>query len=305
MDFLAEEPKVPEGLAGQRMIMLPPNVREQATTNPLIQHVYLTAIGFYPHATYHNTTRQRGSQEYVLLYCVGGEGFITLDRKEFNLTLNHYVILPPCKPYHYRSSQRNPWSIYWVHFTGTGSKILYDRYCGQSHLRARAVPYDEQRLVSFTQAMDTLESSFDEMSLEVANVSLLHFLITLIYQSNAASFLTNGDLIKDSIAFLRANLQSTFSISQLAAQHHLSVSRYSELFKQRTGYSPMKYFNHLKVQKSCQYLYFTNLSIQEISMKVGFDDPYYFSRLFKKQIGLAPSQYRARYKNTGTFLHQK
>ena len=59
-----------------------------------------------------------------------------------------------------------------------------------------------------------------------------------------------------------------------------------------------KYFSNLKIQKSCQYLYFTDLSIKEICREVGFDDPYYFSRMFKKLMGMAPSKYKALYKHT-------
>ena len=95
---------------------------------------------------------------------------------------------------------------------------------------------------------------------------------------------------------MKENLDKCFSINELASNLKYSVSHYSDLFKKKTGVPPMHYFNQLKIQKSCQYLYFTNLTIKEIGFKVGFDDPYYFSRMFKKLMGLSPVNYRNCYK---------
>jgi AraC-like DNA-binding protein len=95
---------------------------------------------------------------------------------------------------------------------------------------------------------------------------------------------------------MKAHLNGILTIEVLANQACYSISRYSELFKQKTGYSPIQFFIRLKIQKSCEYLYFTNLNIKEICKEVGFDDPYYFSRMFKKQIGVSPSEYRKKKK---------
>lgn len=56
--------------------------------------------------------------------------------------------------------------------------------------------------------------------------------------------------------------------------------------------SPMDYFIHLKLQKACLLLYTDDIKVKDIALLVGYDDPYYFSRLFKKYQGLSPDQYR-------------
>ena len=79
----------------------------------------------------------------------------------------------------------------------------------------------------------------------------------------------------------------------MAAQAGLSESQFSHLFKQQTGHAPLTYFIHLKMQHACSLLTLTQLSVKEIAQEVGYTDSYYFSRLFKKIIGVAPSRYRA------------
>ncbi|HHY58568.1 MAG TPA: helix-turn-helix transcriptional regulator, partial [Chloroflexi bacterium] len=63
--------------------------------------------------------------------------------------------------------------------------------------------------------------------------------------------------------------------------------------KQQTGHSPIAYFNQLKMQHACTLLTITGLSVKEVAHALGYADAYYFSRLFKQHIGVAPRQFRS------------
>ena len=129
-----------------------------------------------------------------------------------------------------------------------------------------------------------------------SNIKLLQFLSSFIYHEEMYPSYYTVDQISKSIRFMKENLSCCYTIQELADRLNFSVSHYSELFKKKTGFSPMQYFNQLKIQKSCQYLYFTDMNIKQICVQVGFDDPYYFSRMFKKLMGLSPAKYRNMYK---------
>ena len=289
--------KVKEGFIGQKMVVLPPDIRKEVSENTLISGIYLTAIGFYPHAVYHDRERGNGSQEYILLYCAKGEGFLFLQTKKFKLTPNSFIIIPPNLSHHYRSSESKPWSIYWVHFTGKYANIIYSRYTNNQNLEIKSIPYYKNRLNLFNKIISLLENGFSERNLEVANIHFLHFISSLVYQSEINSSSYTKDAVTKSINYMKKNIEYPLTIKQLANKHNLSVSRYSELFNKKTGYSPIKYFIQLKIQKSCQYLYFTDLNLKEISTKVGFEDPFYFSRTFKKLMGVSPSKYKKTFKS--------
>ena len=68
----------------------------------------------------------------------------------------------------------------------------------------------------------------------------------------------------------------------------------SMLFQKETGVAPISYFIRLKIQKACQYIVLTGLKLNEISTKLGFEEPAYFSRTFTKVMGFSPSEYRKR-----------
>ncbi|GAA4307237.1 AraC family transcriptional regulator [Mucilaginibacter gynuensis] len=285
-----------EGFVGQRMIVLPPNIKRRIIHNPLIRNFYLTAIGHYPKATHHDRERKTGSSQYILIYCVEGGGYIYINGIQHELQPNTYFIIPKNVPHRYNSNENNPWSIYWVHFTGDTAEKIYERFLIDNQPVVHAIPYDENRITLFEQIYSILEHSFNEKEMEIMNFNLLHFITSLIYYKEANPAVYNTDSISNSISFMKKNIHEKFGIEELAKQQSLSVSHYSRSFKQKTGSSPINYFNQLKVQKSCQYLYFTDRSIKEICSELGFDDQFYFSRLFRSVIGMSPAKYKKQHK---------
>jgi AraC-like DNA-binding protein len=81
-------------------------------------------------------------------------------------------------------------------------------------------------------------------------------------------------------------------VEELASRLGYSGSHYSSMFRNKTGSSPLDYFIRLKLHYACQLLSQTDLSIQTISEKIGYEDQFYFSRLFKKIHGKSPRNYR-------------
>jgi len=100
------------------------------------------------------------------------------------------------------------------------------------------------------------------------------------------------DCIDEVIHFMHENIERKLTLADLACQAGLSTSHLSLLFHKKTYYSPLQYLNHLRIQKACQLLDFTDMKINQISPKIGFEDSLYFTRIFKKNMGLSPSEYR-------------
>jgi AraC-like DNA-binding protein len=82
-------------------------------------------------------------------------------------------------------------------------------------------------------------------------------------------------------------------VEEIAKEFHYSSSHYTALFKKKTGLSPIDYFIRMKIYYACQLLTQRELIIKEIADKIGYDDPYYFSRIFKKVTGKSPAQYKS------------
>lgn len=99
--------------------------------------------------------------------------------------------------------------------------------------------------------------------------------------------------IEQSIAYMREHLNQPLPVAKLAALAHISPSHFFALFKRRTGSSPMDYFTHLRMQSARRLLDATSASVKEVAAVLGYDDPFYFSRVFKAVNRIPPSRYRA------------
>ncbi|MCF6357377.1 MAG: helix-turn-helix transcriptional regulator [Draconibacterium sp.] len=91
---------------------------------------------------------------------------------------------------------------------------------------------------------------------------------------------------------MKNNLHKNIRISEIAARFNCSNSNIYKLFKTNLDNAPLDFFIHLKMERACRLLTRTSLKVKEISRKLGYDDPYYFSRIFSKQIGLSPAHFR-------------
>jgi transcriptional regulator GlxA family with amidase domain len=101
-----------------------------------------------------------------------------------------------------------------------------------------------------------------------------------------------GQRIDQSIHYMMDHLNQPLQVARLAALENVSASHYFALFKSRTGHSPIDFFIRLRMRRACQLLRGTSLSIKEIAATLGYDDPFYFSRIFKAIHNVAPRQYR-------------
>jgi AraC family transcriptional regulator, arabinose operon regulatory protein len=99
--------------------------------------------------------------------------------------------------------------------------------------------------------------------------------------------------IEQSITYMAQHLDEPLQVATLAAQANVSPSHFFALFKRRIGSAPIDYFTRLRMQRACHLLEVTSLSVKEIAAELGYDDPFYFSRVFKSVNRVAPSDYRA------------
>lgn len=286
-----------EGFKGQKLIVLPKKVVAEFLSNdPLTRQVYITDIGYYPKARHHYMQRQVGVGQQIIIYCLEGRGWVMLDKKKIEILPSQFIIIPANTPHKYGADEDDPWTIYWVHFKGEISAHIAALL--KDHMRDYQphISYNEKRINLFEEIYRNLEKGYSSDNLRYINMTFYHFLSSLLYEDkfNYAEQLKEDDVVQTTIALMQQKINAVLSLGELARRAKLSISHFSFIFRRETGYSPMEYFNHLKVQQACQYLAFSDLSIKDMADRLGMDDQFYFSRLFSKQMGMSPREYRKR-----------
>jgi AraC family transcriptional regulator of arabinose operon len=280
---------------GRQRIEIPKAVlKAQVLNNKLLQTLYIGSLGYYPQARGHFTYRKKGLAENFIFYCVDGHGWYKIENERYEVGPNEFFILPQNKEHAYGSDETRPWSIYWIHFGGTSLPDFNTMQIVRDHFKPAYIKASDTIVALFNKIYQTLETGYSIDNLTFSNLCLSHYLTLFLY--NAKHFdasVTKSDIISDAIRHMQENINSNITLQDLCSHFHYSPSRFSSLFKQRTGYSPIDYFIQLKMQKASQLLDFTDQSIKDVAFTFGFDDPYYFSRRFRKTIGVSPKKYRS------------
>ncbi len=293
--------KIKEGFAGGRSIVLPPMVVDMERADTLVSSLYITDIGYYPKASHHFRNRQSAIDCNVLIYCVEGAGWYSIDGgKPQRVKANQYFILPARKAHVYAADETNPWTIYWVHFCGAQAEVYAE---GAQHPQD-IVPNINSRISDrnniFEEMFATLDMGYERENLRYVSSLLHYYLASLRYlqQFRNAKHGINREKMDDSsvvaaaIHYMRENLETPLKLYDIAGYLGYSESHFSMMFKKTTGHSPLNYFNLMKIKEACNLLDQTDMRINQICHKIGIADCYYFSRLFSKIMGLSPKEYR-------------
>lgn len=93
--------------------------------------------------------------------------------------------------------------------------------------------------------------------------------------------------------YIVANPGETVSVGMLAAMARMSPSHFAAEFRQRVGISPIRFQTQVRMGRARELLDTTTRSVESIAAEVGYDDPFYFSRVFRSVHELTPTGYRA------------
>lgn len=92
--------------------------------------------------------------------------------------------------------------------------------------------------------------------------------------------------------YFHAHYNEEINIEQYAQSIHMSPCWFNRTFKATTGCTPTQYITDIRMKVAAQLLVTTHDSIKEIASLVGYDNPYYFSRIFRRATGVSPSSHR-------------
>jgi AraC family transcriptional regulator of arabinose operon len=293
-----------DGFEGQKLIVLPKKiVTDFLSKDPITKQIYITDIGYYPKARNHYTERPGGISQHIIIYCTEGYGWLEINKKKIEVSPSQFIAIPANTPHKYAANTDKPWTIYWIHFKGETAAHIVDLILQNSENYKPYLSFNEDRIKLFSNICDNLEKGYSIDTLRYVNMIFYHFLSSLVYEDKFAQSEKDSDhdIISKVITFMQDNINNLIRLEELSSLTRLSTSHFSAVFRAKTGYSPIEYFNHLKIQRACQQISFTSMSIKSIAIGLGIHDQYYFSRMFSKLMGCSPNEYRKKLHQTTKF----
>ena len=244
------------------------------------------------------TFRPKGRVDWQIIYIAAGEGHFFFDGKEVIIPAGNMVLYQPGQQqkYHYLGKDRT--QVWFVHFTGREVRSI---------LRHFEIPLDGYIL--HTGISRDYEDLFRRMRDELVKCSwgyeeMLTFLFRVLLLTMRRRMKEDAPRISGFVqheidrakAYFEEHYYEDISIEQYAASRSMSTSWFNRSFRNSVGTSPMQYILEIRIRNAQTLLETTDYSVADIASVIGYDNPMYFSRLFRKAKGLSPAKYRKVYR---------
>lgn len=229
---------------------------------------------------------------FFIKFTVSGKGTLRINSQTLALETGVLTGFGPGTPHHYRADSGNPMSHIFVTFLGNECQDLFAKSALAEKHYIKVENPDET--MALFQRILQLGLDKKEFSQEICCAYLRILLLehTSASMRGKASQPISKGTFQVCKRYIDMNFSSIKSPGEIAYHCNIDVRYLSVLFKRYCHTSPSQYLMRLKLNKAANLLLTTDLAIKEVALKIGFDDPYHFSRNFKKVHGHSPNDYR-------------
>lgn len=245
----------------------------------------INSCGFQNTDSGYTVIRKTGRNDYHILLINSGICQVLHSKKEHILTGGCLVIYAPGEEQRYSFKAES--TSLWCHFTGTIVEELF----AECEIKSGVYLFRPNKNLS--EAYTKLIRCYHQPAKEkYAKAALIELLYCISEENSAFSQYSNNDILLPILTYINANYSGRISLEELAKRSGYSKSRFSHIFSEITGTTPIRYQNDIRLKVSCEMLVSTDYPVSQIAIECGFNDPLYYSKIFKKKYGISPSAYR-------------
>lgn len=257
--------------------------------------IFVTSCGFQKFITRNfRITRDRGRVDYQIIYLLKGKGYYNFGKGFVEVPEGSLIVYLPDQPQNYEYRFKDSTELYWLHFSGYAVRDTLAR-CNllgkQMHYIGTQSAYAElfKKIIHEVQIKKPLFQNIVSANLN----ELFCYMARELTGRVSQNIVMSNDYFKNITIFMSSNYNKKIKVEELAEMCNLSLHRFTHKFKDLIGMTPIEYLTKIRIDEAKYLLSNSFLNISEISSIVGYDNPLYFSRVFKKVTGLSPRNYVA------------
>lgn len=224
----------------------------------------------------------------ALEFIVDGEGVLEVDGQYLSPQTDDIFLLKKGTKHRYFSDGANPWHKYWLVFRGALAECLINSYLPENIFlfnNCSAMRKYFEEIVSLSK---------ENLPYEILVNKVTVCLVNIFIYIRSKELLANENLPEIIRTRLDESVENKFSLDELCRGINYSKNHIINVFKEKYGITPYKYFLQHKIDAAKVYLSHTNMSILEIAGILHYSDGQYFSVCFKNSVGCSPVEYRRR-----------
>ena len=241
-----------------------------------------------------NPEKGRILDEYQLIYIVDGSGtFESTCCTKRQIKAGDIFLLFPGEWHTYSPSKETGWKEYWIGFKGHNMDDHVKSGFFKKEQPVYNIGYDDTIISLYNNAITIANEQKKHFQQLLAGI--VNLIVGMTFSLHENKKLKNDDsqhIIDKARIYMQERIETDLQMPQVAEYLNMSYSSFRHLFKKYTGLSPTQYFINLKLHLAKRMLQNSTTSIKEISYLLNFETPEYFAKLFKKKIGMSPTEFR-------------
>jgi len=260
---------------------------------PALTNLKIFSCGCFVEAWNHRWERSNHA-EGVLVYCTAGKGSYRSGESEWQIAKGDLLYAPALSHHAYWADTHEPWTIFWMHLSGDAlpeyEKILGLRDRGPVlHIGIQPDVISEfERLIGHPQPAGGGPCHW--LGIQTTALSVLGRIAEL--PSNISEIATEYQVIRKSMQMMMDALDQSYDANRFAREAGYGTRHFNRMFRHVAGMPPSEWFAIRKIQRARSLLSIPNILIKEVAAQLGYDDPLYFSRVFRRITGTSPQNYQ-------------
>lgn len=230
---------------------------------------------------------------YIIHYILEGKGIYQINGQKYELKKGQGFLIEPDTLTFYQSDTKEPWTYLWIGFNGTRARqIIHDIGLNSGQLTFQCTYGNELKQIVLDMLKHTKSNISNGYYLQGKLNEFFSVLTREMELEESADSSAKNNYIQEAIAFIRSNYSRGISVNDIALHLNVNRSYLYTLFKQELELSPKEFLTSFRVSRAKEQLTLTDSSIEHIARSCGYHDTLVFSKSFKSQVGLTPSEYR-------------
>jgi AraC family transcriptional regulator, arabinose operon regulatory protein len=261
--------------------------------NPMAKEnwIFITSVSHYRHTADDTSFYRDYAQGFQMFYTVSGQGWLDYEGTYQKIMPGTITCVDLEKRHGFGAAPGSIWEHYWLICHGKAFEDIYTLIFNKNNVQALQQP--SQLSDCFKQLFFSKQSNSVYFDID-AMATVMQVCSALINQNSTLDIKQDpfSTTLKQVIDFINNNYSSELDIAALAEKSGYSRFHFSRLFKAHTGFSPGSYITKIRLEKAKDMLSKSDLPIEIIAEKVGFNTVNYFIRAFKEQEHITPGKYR-------------
>ncbi|MCK9158981.1 MAG: AraC family transcriptional regulator [Parabacteroides sp.] len=255
----------------------------------------------HPTGYFFNAAKGRILREYQFVYIMKGQGMLSTESTaEIPIDKGCLILLYPGQWHTYHPLKYTGWDEYYIGFEGPLIDSIFSDSFFSKDQQVLEVGVNEELVSLFNKAIQVARADKTAAQQYLSGI-VMHIIGMVISISKNKSFeLSEADQkIEQAKILMNRQVDISFNPEQLAHQLNVGYSWFRKVFKEYTGYSPLQYFQELKLREAKHLLVCSSKTVKEIAYLVGYQSAEHFYSFFKKRTGFTPLAYRLSVRKPG------